>query len=166
MVFLTLFFLMTFHYFRWINPHGRSRTEWPSFFLFLWLLTMAILRVIPLISPNHKYQIFTLFLACWIAYTMSFQDMYNTFYYNFIFSLWRKKNRGHFAVFAWKIKFLLLTNFEKKSKFAVGQIWANNFDFFLSSTFQCIEPWWNFSDSWRFPKYRSRFVISKVKSYT
>ena len=54
---------------------------------------------------------------------------------------------------------------KKKSKFAVGQIWANNFDFFLSSTFQCIEPWWNFSDSWRFPKYRSRFVLSKVKSY-
>ena len=50
--------------------------------------------------------------------------MYNTFYYDFTFWLWKPKNRGHFAVFAAKTKFLLIKKFEKNSEFAVGEIWG------------------------------------------
>ena len=62
---------------------------------------------------------------------MSFQDMYNTFYYDFTFWLYKPKNRGHFAVFAAKNKFLLVKKFFENSKFAVGQIWATGFDLIL-----------------------------------
>ena len=62
---------------------------------------------------------------------MSFQNMYNTFYYGFTFGLWKTKNRGHFAVFAARAIFLLLKRNEKNSEFAVLQIIAAGFDFFL-----------------------------------
>ena len=75
-----------------------------------------------------KFEIFWLF---WIGHNISFQDMYNTFYYDFTFWLWKPKNRGHFAVFAAKTKFLLIKKYEKNSEFAVGEIWGWDFDLIL-----------------------------------
>ena len=126
--------------------------------------TMAILREIPLISPNHKYHIFTLFLVFLnsLYHELSGYVWYILLQFHF-FPLEEEEQRP-FCSFCLKNEISITDKFWKKSKFAVGQIWANNFDFFLSSTFQCIELWWNLSDSWWFPKYRSRFVLSKVKS--
>ena len=76
----------------------------------------------------RNFDIFWLFR---IGHTMSFQDMYNTFYYDFTFWLWNPLNRGYFAVFAAKTKFLLIKKNFKNSKFAVGQIWATKFNLIL-----------------------------------
>ena len=87
--------------------------------------------------------------------------MYNTFYYDFTFWLWKPKNRGHFAVFAAKTKFLLIKKIEKNSKFAVGEIWGAGFDSILRSTIPCTTPTQKFNgDRWG-KKCSSRLVIQK-----
>ena len=81
---------------------------------------------------NFKY--FNIFWHFWIGHTMRFQNMYNTFIYGFTFLPWKLNNRGHFAVFATNIIFLLIKKIFKNSKFSFVAICGAVFGLFLSST--------------------------------